>query len=180
MGCHCLLWKCTQMCMHKQSKKSDMCMEYIGDTFAHAVVLLLSRVQLFTTPWNAACSASLSFTISLSLLGVMSIESVMPSNHRILCRPLLLSSSTFPSISVFSNDSALCIRWPRYRSFSFSSSPSNEYSELISFRINWYFLIVLGTLQSLLQHHIWKHQFSSAQHSLWSNSHIHTWLLEKP
>ena len=116
----------------------------------------LSRVWLFVTPWIAACQASLSFTISQSLLKLMSIESVMPSNHLILCCPLLLLPSIFPSIRVFSNDlgSALCIRWPKYWSFSFSISSSNEYSRLISFRIDWFDLLaVQGTLKSLLQHH---------------------------
>ena len=114
----------------------------------------LSCVQLFATPWTAAHRASLSFTISQSLLRLMSIESVMPSNHLILCCPLLLSPSIFPSIRVFSNESALHIRWPKYWSFSFSISPSKEYSGLISFRIDWLDLLaVQGTLKSLLQHH---------------------------
>ena len=109
-------------------------------------VLLLSHVQLFVTPWTAACQASTSFTISQSLLKLMSIESVMPSNHLILCCPLLLHS-IFISITVFSNESALCIMWPKYWSFSFSISPSNEYSGLISFRIHWLDLFaVQGTL----------------------------------
>ena len=113
----------------------------------------LSHVWLFVTPWTAACQASLSITSSWSLLKLMSIESVMPSNCLILCHPLLLPS-IFPSIRVFSNESALCIRWPKYRSFSFSISPSNEYSGLISFRIDWLDLLaVQGTLKSLLQHH---------------------------
>ena len=96
----------------------------------------LSCVQLFATPWTAACQASLSITSSQSLLKLMSIESVMPSNHLILCRPLLLSPSIFPSIRIFSNESVLCIRWPQYWSFSFSISPSNEYSGLIPFRMD--------------------------------------------
>ena len=101
------------------------------------------------TPWTAACQASLSFTISWSLLKLMSIESVMPSNHLILCCPLLLLPSIFPSIRVFSSESALHIRWPKYWSFSFSISPSNEYSELISFRIDWFDrLAVHGTQES--------------------------------
>ena len=104
--------------------------------------------------WIAASQASLSFTISQNLLKFMSIESVMPSNHLIFCHPLLLLPSIFPSIGVFSNESALCIRWPRYWSFSFSISPSNEYSGLISFRIDWFDLLsVQETLKSLLQHH---------------------------
>ena len=109
----------------------------------------LSCVHLFVTPGTAAHQAALSFTVSQSLLKLMSIESVMPSNH--LCHSLLLLSSIFPSISVFSNESALCIRWPKYWSFSFSISPSNEYSGLISFRIDWFDLAVQGTLKSLLQ-----------------------------
>ena len=112
----------------------------------------LSYVQLFATPWTAAHQASLSFTISQSLLKLMSIELVMPSNHLILC-PLLLPL-IFPSIRVFSNESALCIRWTKYWNFSFSISPSNEYSGLISFRMDWLDLLaVQGTLKSLLQHH---------------------------
>ena len=103
------------------------------------------------TPWTAACQASLSITNSWSLLRLMSIESVMLSNHLILCHPLLLLPSIFPSIRVFSNESVLHIRWPKYWSFSFSISLSNEYSGLISFRMNWFNL--QGTLKTLLQHH---------------------------
>ena len=134
------------------------------------------------TPWTAARQASLSITISRSLLKVMCIRLVMPSNHLILCHPLLLLPSIFPSIRVFSSESALH-RWSKYWSFSFSTSPSNEYSGLISLRIDWLDLLaVQGTLKSLLQHHsskvfssttIRKHQFSSTQSSLWSNAHIH-------
>ena len=106
------------------------------------------------TPWTAACQASLSITNFRSLLKLMSIESVMPSDHLILCHPLLLLPSIFPSIRVFSNKSVLHIRWPKYWSFSFNMSPSNEYSGLISFRIDWLDLLaVQGTLKSLLQHH---------------------------
>ena len=109
------------------------------------------------TPWTAACQASLSITIFWSLLRLMSIESVMPPNHLILCRPLLLLPSVFPSIRVFSNELALPFRWPKYWSFSFSISPFNEYSGLISFRIDWSdLLVVQETLESLLQHHISK------------------------
>ena len=105
-------------------------------------------------PWTAACQTSLSFTISQSLLKLMYIESVMQSNHLILFCPLLLLPSIFPSVRVFSSESALCIRWPKYWSFSFSIRPSNEYSGLISFRIDWFdLLVVQGTLESLLQHH---------------------------
>ena len=114
----------------------------------------LSRVRLFATPWTAARQASLSITNSWSLLKLMSIESVMPSNHLILCRPLLLLPSMFPSIRVFSNESMLRIRWPKYWSFRFSISPSNEYSGMIFFRMDWLALLaVQGTLKNLLQHH---------------------------
>ena len=114
----------------------------------------LSWVRLFATPWTAAHQASLSITNSWSLLKLMSIELVMPSNHLILCQPLLLLPLIFPSISVFSNESVLHIKWPKYWSFSFSISPFNEYSGLISFRIDWLDLLaVQGTLKSLLQHH---------------------------
>ena len=117
-------------------------------------VQLFSHVQLFATPWTAAHQASLSITNSWSLLKLMFIESVMPSNHLILCYLLLLLPSIFPSIRVFSNKSVLCIRWPKYWSFSFSISPSNEYSGLISFRMDGLDLLaVQGTLKSLLQHH---------------------------
>ena len=116
-------------------------------------VQLLICVRLFATPWTASRQASLSITNSQSLLKLMSIESVMPSNHLILCHPLLLPLSIFPSIRDFSNESVLRIRWPKNCSFSFSISPSNEYSGLISFRIHWFDLLaVQGTLKSLLQH----------------------------
>ena len=119
-----------------------------------ATVQSLSRVQLFETPWTAAHQASLSFTISLNLLKLMSTESVAPSNHLILCCPLLLLPSIFPSIRVFSKESVLRIRWPKYWSFSFSMSPSNVYSGLISFRNDWFDLLAAqGTLKSLLKHH---------------------------
>ena len=114
----------------------------------------LSHVQLFVTPQTAAHQASLSITNSRSLLKLVSIESVMPSNHLILCRPFLLLPSIFPSIRVFSNESALRIRWPKDWSFSFNISPSNEHPGLISFRMDWLdLLVVQGTLKSLLQHH---------------------------
>ena len=114
----------------------------------------LSRVWLFVSPWAAARQAFLSITNSWSLLKLMSIELVMPSNHLILCRPLLLLPSVFPSIRVFSNESILRIRWPTYWTFSFSISPSNEYSGLISFRMDWFYLLeIQGTLKSLLQLH---------------------------
>ena len=114
----------------------------------------LSHAWLFVTPWTAACRASLSITNSQSSLKLMPIESVMPSNHLILCCPLLLLPSLFPSIRVFSSESALFIKWPKDWSFSFSISPSNEYSSLISFRVDWFdILAVQGTLKSLLQYH---------------------------
>ena len=114
----------------------------------------LSRVRLFATPWTAAHQASLSITISRSSLKFMSIRSVMPSSHLILCRPLLLLPPIPPSIRVFSNESTLHVRWPKYWSFSFSISPSKEHPRLISFRMDWLDLLaVQGTLQSLLQHH---------------------------
>ena len=126
---------------------------------------LLSHVRLFVTPWTAPHQASLSITKFQSLLKFMSIESVMPSNHLILCRPLLLPPSMFPSIRVFSSESVLCIRWPKYWSFSFNISPSNEYSGLISFRMDWLDLLtVQGTLKSLLQHR------SSKVSNLWHSA----------
>ena len=118
-----------------------------------SAVQSLSHVRLFAIPWTAARQASLSITNSRSVLKLMSIESVMPSNHLILCRPLVLPPSIFPSIRVFSNESVLCLRWPKYWTFSFSISPSNEYSGLIYFRINWFDLAVQGTLKSFLQYH---------------------------
>ena len=125
---------------------------YIFDFIA--VVQLLSRVRLFATPWTAARQASLSITNSQSPPKPMSIKLVMPSSHLFLCHPLLLLPSIFPSIRVFSNESALRIRWPKYWSFSFNISPSNEHPGLISFRMNWLDLLeVQGTLKSLLQHH---------------------------
>ena len=142
----------------------------------------LSPVQLFATPWIAARQASLSITNSRSLLKLMPIESAMPSSHLILCCPLLLLPPIPPSIRVFSNESTLCIRWPKYWSFSFSISPSNEHTGLISFRMDWLDLLaVQRTLKSLLQHHS-----SKASILLWSaffllsNSQIHTLPLEKP
>ena len=143
--------------------------------FSHSVV------SDSATPWTAACQASLSIINSQSLLKLMSIEWVMPSNHLILCHPLLLPPSVFPSIRVFSNESALCIRWPKYWSFSFSISPYNEYSGLISFRMDWLGLLaVQGTLKSLLQHHsskasILRHsafftvQLLTSIHDYWKN-----------
>ena len=117
-------------------------------------VQMLSHAQLFATQWTAACQASLSITNAGSLLKLKSTQSVMPSNHLILCHPLLLPSSIFPSIRVFSNESVLCIRWPKYWSFSFSISLSSGYSGLISFKMDWFYLFaVQGTLKTFLQHH---------------------------
>ena len=131
----------------------------------------LGCLQLFAAPWTTAQQAFPSITNSRSLLRLMSIKSVMPSNHLILCHPLLLPS-VFPSIRVFSTESILRVRWPKYWSFSFSISFSNEYSGLISFRIDWFDpLAVQGTLTSLPQHHSLA-QFFGTQPSLWSNSHI--------
>ena len=114
----------------------------------------ISVQSLFSTPWTAAYQTFLSITNTRSLLKLTSIEPVMPSNHLILCRPLLLPPSIFPSIRVFSNESALCMRWPKYWTYSFNISPTNEHPGLISFRMDWLDLLaVQGTLKSLLQHH---------------------------
>ena len=138
----------------------------------------LRHVQLYATPWTAARQTSLSFTISQSLLKLIFTESVMPSNHLILCCPLFLLPSIFPSIRVFSSELALHIRWPKYCSFSIS--PSNEYSGLISFRVDWFDLLaVQRILKIFCSTAVQKHQFFGAQSS-WSNSHIRTRLLEKP
>ena len=129
-------------------------MRYLFIVFLCRSVQSLTCVQLFATPWTAGYQAFLSITNSWSLLKLMSIESVMPSNHLILCRPLLLLPSSFSSIRVFSNESVHLIRWPKDWSFSFNISPSNEYSGLISFRKDWLDLLaVQGTRKSLLQHH---------------------------
>ena len=155
-------------------------------TLKHLVssVQSLSCVRLFMTPWTAARQASLSITNIRSLLKLMSIELVMPSNHLILCHPLLFLPSTFPSIRVFSNESALCIRWPKYWSFSFSFSPSNEYSRLVSFRIDWFDLLALQkTLKTHLQHHNSKASIflcsAFFMDQLWYHifNHIPGWLL---
>ena len=141
------------------------------------VVQSLSCVQLSVTPWTATCQASLSCTIPWSLLKVISIESVMPSNHLILCCPLLLQPSIFPR--VFSSELALCIRFSKY--WSFSISPSNKYSWLISFRIDWFDLLAVKGLSRVFSRTtIQKHQFFGVQPSLWSSSYIYTQLLETP
>ena len=149
---------------HRLSQRNlDVRLAFSYISFIIVIVQLVSHAQLFVTPWTAACQASLSFTICQSLLKLMSIESLMPSKYLILCHPLLLLPSIFPSIRVFYSDSALHIRWPEYWSFSFSISLSNGkvlsngsvlYPGLISFRIDWLGLLaVQGTLKSLLQHH---------------------------
>ena len=141
----------------------------------------LSCVRLFVIPWITAHQASLSITNSRSPPKPMSIESLMPSNHLILCRPLLLLPSIFPSIRVFSNESALHIRWPKYWSFSFNISPSKEYSGLISFSwTSWISLQSKGLSRVFSNTTVQKHQFFITQPSLRSNSHMPTWLPEKP
>ena len=137
-----------------------------------------SRIWVLVTPWTAAHQTSLSFIIFQSLLKLMSIESVMPSNHLILCLPLLLSSIC-PSIRVFSNELAFHISWPKYWSFSFSIHPSNDYSGFVSFTIH-YLLAVQGTLKVFSSTTVQKHQSLGTQPSLWFSYHICTWLLEKP
>ena len=150
-------------------------------SYQFSSVQSLSRVWLFATPWIAARQASLSITNSRSSPKLISIESVTPSSHFILCRPLLLLPSIFPSIGVFSNESALCIRWPKYWSFSFSISPSNEHPGLASFRMDWLDLLaVQGTCKNLLQHHSSKASILRRSAFFTVNSHIHTWPLEKP
>ena len=144
------------------------------------VVQWLSHFWLFATPWTAAHQASLFFTISQSLLKLMSIESVVSSNHLILWHPLVLLPSIFYSIRVFSNELTVHIMWPKYRSFNFSISPSNECSGLVSFRMDWLALLaVQGFLRVFSNTAPQKHQFFGAQLCLWFNSHIHTWLLER-
>ena len=140
---------------HTSWKPEQVLFIYLFGRFSLTIVIVqsLSRIWLFATQWTAAHQAPLSFTISRSLLKLMSIESKMSSNHYILCYPLLLLPSILPSIRVFFNESALRIRWPMYWSFSFNISPSNEFSGLISFRTDWFDLAVPGTLKSLLQHH---------------------------
>ena len=141
-------------------------------------VQLLGRVRLFVTPWIAARQASLSITNSRSSHKLMCIEWVMPFSHLILCCPLLLLPPIPPSIRVFSNESAVRMRWPKYWSFSFSISPSNEHPGLISFRMDW--VESKGLWRVFSNTTIQNHQFFGTQLSSQSNSHIHTWLLEKP
>ena len=142
------------------------------------VVQSISHVRLFETLWTAACQVSLSFTSSESLLKLTSIESEMPSNHLVLCHLLLLLSSVFPSTRVFSSELALHIKWQKYWSFSFSISPSNEYSGLIFFRIDWFHLLAVpGTLKSFLQHHSLKSINSSALTFLYGPTLTHLSLI---
>ena len=138
------------------------------------IVQLLSHAQLFATPWTAAHQASLSFAIFQSLLKLMCIESVMPSNHLVLYRSLLLLPSIFPSTRIFFSELAHHIRWPKYWNFSFSISPSNEYSGLISFRMDWLDLLASQGEEVWSSTAVQNHQFFDAQPSLWSNCHIHT------
>ena len=171
-------------------------MEYVGSTksgslkkkaiLLHCCLIQFSSVQslshvwLSATPWTAARQAFLSITNSQSLLKFISIVLVMPANHLILCHPFLLPS-IFPNIRVFSNESVLRIRWPKYWSFSFSISPSNGYSGLISFRMDWLISLQSKGLSRVFSNTtVQKHQFFGTQLSLWANSHIHTWLPEKP
>ena len=165
---------------HSRTCKEKTCViyskKYVIDLHPHfwysQSVQSLSHVQLFVTPWTAACQASLSITNSRSLLKPMSIKSVMPSNHLILCHPLLLLPSIPPSIRVFSNESTLRIRWPKYWSSSFSISPSNEHPGLISFRMDW--LDFLAGSRVFSNTTVQKHQFLGNQLFSQSNSHIHT------
>ena len=150
----CLLWGSTESDMTEATRQQQQQLNTLCYLFFLSSVQSLSHVWLFATLWTAACQASLSITNSQSLLKLMSISSVMPSNHLILCHPLLLPPSLFPSIRVFSNELVLHIRWPKYWSISFNISPSNEHSGLILFRKDWLNLLaVQRTLKSLLQHH---------------------------
>ena len=164
---------------HPLSSPSPPALNLSQHQFSFQFQFIRSVMSNSATPWTAARQASLSITYSWSLPRLMSIELVMPSHHLILCHPFLLPPSIFPSISGFSNESVLCIRWPKYWSFSFSISPSNEYSGLISFRMDWLDLLaVKGTVKSLLQHH-WS-KASILQHSAFFIAHDYTWLLVKP
>ena len=163
------------------SKSTDLNVNLVQNTLTEILRIVqisqvqsLSHVQLFATPWTAVCQVYLTIINCQSLFKLISIQSVMPSNHLILCNPLLLPS-IFPSIRVFSNESALGIRWPKYWSFSFNISPSNEYSGLISFRMDWGNSLQHKGLSRVFSNTtVQKHQFFGAQLSLQSNSHIHT------
>ena len=159
------------------SQNTAFCRPHQGASASQAMFssVQLRRVRLFAIPWTAARQTFLSITNYQSLLKLLSIESVMPSNQFMLCCPLLLLPTVFPSIRVFSNELALPIRWTKYWSFSFSISPSSEYSGLISFRIDWFDLhAVPGTLKSLLQHHSSKAILRALSLLYGPNSHIHT------
>ena len=163
-------------------KRQQHCSNYSWLFLFSIVLQFSSATQLCPTlchPMDCSIQASLSITNTWSLLKLMSIESVMPSNHLILCHPLLFLPSIFPSIRVFTNESVLCISWPKYWSFSFSISPPNEHSGLVFFRMDWLDLLAgQGTVKSLLQHHSSK--ASILRHSAFFTVHIHVWLLEKP
>ena len=174
----CVWWTCDCVCV-----RACMCINKDCCTEDWRVMLcplmdwcsVAKSCPTLCNRWTTACQASLSFTVSWEL--------VMLSSHLILCHSVLLLPSIFPSIRVFSSESALHIRWPKYWSFNFSISPSNEYSGLISFRIVWFDLISWqskGLSRAFSNTTVWKHQFFDAQPSLWSSSHIRTWLLEKP
>ena len=168
----------TRACRWIWLKEKKTCWKHSMD-YSVQYSSVVQSCLIVATPWIAVCQASLSITNSWSLLKLMSIESVMPSSHLILCHPLLLLPPIPPSIRVFSSESMLHMRWPKYWSFSFSISPSNEHPGLISLRMDWFVLLaVQGTLKSLLQHHSSKARI--LQHAAKSNSHIHTWPLEKP
>ena len=175
------MWKYIHTVLEHRRSSVTINFLFSISTLVFRSVQLLSRVWPFATPWTAAHQASLSISNSWSLLKHMSIKSVMPYNYLIVCCPLILLLSIFPSIRVFSNESVLHIRWPKYWSFSFSIHPSSEYSGLISFRMDWLDLLaVQGTLRIFSNITVQKHQFFNAQPSLCSNFHMHTWLLEKP
>ena len=157
-----------KFCLKEEKGKVS---EDINPESSFVVIKSLSLVWLCVIPWTTECQASLFFTISWSMLKLRFIESVMPSNHLILCPPLLLLPSAFPRIRVFPSESALHIRWLKYGSFSFNISPSNKYSGLISFRIDWFDLAVQGTLKSLLQHCSSKISVLQCSPDLWFNSY---------
>ena len=165
--------------LNPDMSKAEFVQPYNLPYLQFSSVQLLSRVRLFATPWIAACQASLSITNSQSSLRLTSIESVMPSSHLILCHPLLFLPPIPPSIRVFSSESTLCMRWPKYWSFSFSIIPSKEIPGLISFRMDWLDLLA-GLSRVFSNTTVQKHQFFGAQPSSQSNSHIHTWPLGKP
>ena len=163
-------WEKTVFSISDARKTGQLHIKKMKFGYSISSIKSFSCIWLFATPWTAAHQSSLSITDSGSLFKLMSIESGMQSNHLILCHPLLLLPSIFASIRVFPNESALHIRWPKYWSFSFRISPSNEYLGLISFKINWLDLLAIqGTFKSLLHH---QHQLFSAQRFLWSNSHL--------